>query len=54
VSEPIPDGRGGRLQEVREFSTTTSGLVVLADRLRSCRVTVVGMQSTGVYRRAVF
>ena len=50
----VPDGAGGRRQEVREFSTTTSGLLVLADWLRSFAVTVVGMESTGVYWRAVW
>jgi transposase len=50
----IPDGHGGRRQEVREFGATTSGLLVLADWLRSFGVTVVGMESTGVYWRAVF
>jgi transposase len=50
----VPDGHGGRRQEIREFSTTTSGLLVLADWLRSFAVTVVGMESTGVYWRAVF
>jgi transposase len=50
----IPDGAGGRRQELREFSTTTSGLLTLADWLRSWAVTVVGMEATGVYWRAVF
>jgi transposase len=51
----VPDGGGGgRRQEVCEFRTTTAGLVTLADWLRSYRVTVVGMESTGVYWRAVF
>ena len=34
--------------------TTTAGLLTLADWLRSWAVTVVGMESTGVYWRAVF
>jgi transposase len=50
----VPDGHGGRRQEIREFRTTTSGLLVLADWLRSFAVIVVGMESTGVYWRAVF
>jgi transposase len=45
----VPDGGGGRRQETREFSTTTSGLLTLADWLRSFGVTVVGMESTGIY-----
>ena len=31
----VPDGAGGRRQEIREFATTTSGLLTLADWLRS-------------------
>ena len=50
----FPDGAGGRRQEIREFRTTTAGLITLADWLRSFAVTVVGMESTGVYWRAVF
>jgi transposase len=50
----VPEHVGGRRQEVREFRTTTAGLVTLADWLRSYAVTVVGMESTGVYWRAVF
>jgi transposase len=50
----VTDGDGGRRQEICEFRTTTSGLLVLADWLRSFAVGVVGMESTGVYWRAVF
>ena len=50
----VGDGDGGRRQEIREFRTTTAGLITLADWLRSYAVTVVGMESTGVYWRAVF
>jgi transposase len=50
----IPDGDGGRRQEVLEFAATTSALITLADWLRSLHVTVVGMESTGVYWRAVY
>ena len=50
----VPDDPGGRRQEIREFATTTSGLLTLADWLRSYAVTVVGMESTGVYWRPVF
>ena len=49
----VPDGDGGRRQEIREFRTTTAGLITLADWLRSWAVTVVGMESTGVYWRAM-
>jgi transposase len=50
----VPDGAGGRRQEIREFAATTLGLLTLADWLRSWAVTVVGMESTGVYWRPVF
>lgn len=50
----VPDGDGGRAQEVREFRTTTAGLITLADWLRSYAVTVVGMESTAVYWRAIY
>jgi len=48
-----PDDVGGRRREIREFATTSSGLLTLADWLRSCSVTVVGMESTGVYWRVL-
>ena len=50
----VPDEAGGRRQEIREFAATTLGLLTLADWLRSFAVTVVGMESTGVYWRPVF
>ena len=50
----VPDGDGGRRQELCAFPTTTAGLLALADWLRSFSVTVVGMESTGVYWRAVY
>ena len=50
----VPDGGGGRRQEIGEFVTTTSGLLTLSDWLRSYGVTVVGMESTGVYWRPVY
>src|SRR3989441_11527782 len=45
---------GERLQETRTFSTTTRGLVTLADWLASYGVTLVGMESTGVYWKPVY
>lgn len=50
----LPDDGGGRRQETHSFATTTAGLLALADWLRSFAVTVVGMESTGVYWRAVY
>jgi transposase len=49
----IPDQAGGRLQQTRAFRATTAGLVLLGDWLASFGVTVVGMESTGVYWRPV-
>jgi len=50
----IPDPAGGRLQQTRAFRATTAGLVLLGDWLASFGVTVVGMESTGVYWRPVY
>jgi transposase len=49
----VPDQAGGRLQQTRSFRATTAGLVLLAVWLASLGVTVVGMESTGVYWRPV-
>jgi hypothetical protein len=38
----LPDGRGGRAQEVRTFQTFTSGLEVLADWLKLAMSTQTG------------
>ena len=43
-----------RLQEIHEFGTTTTALLALADWLASYGVTVVGMESTGVYWKPVY
>jgi len=43
----VPDGHGGRYAETRRFTTTTAGLVLLAQWLGSFGVTRVGMESTG-------
>ena len=48
-----PDGRGGRREEVTEFGTTTSQLLRLADWLSERKVTLVGMEATGVYWKPV-
>src|SRR4029453_7456157 len=50
----VPDQVGGRLQQTRSFRATTAGLVLLGDWLASFGVTVVGMESTGVYWRPVY
>lgn len=49
----IPDGHGGRREEVVEFGSTTSQLLLLADWLTERRVTLVGMEATGVYWKPV-
>ena len=48
-----PDGAGGRSEEVAEFGTTTSQLLKLADWLAERRVTLVGMEATGVYWKPI-
>ncbi|MBK5223896.1 MAG: hypothetical protein JJE52_13705 [Acidimicrobiia bacterium] len=48
-----PDGHGGRCEDVVEFGTTTSQLLLLADWLTERRVTLVGMEATGVYWKPV-
>jgi transposase len=50
----VPGPEGERLQETRTFQTTTQGLLTLLDWLRSYGVTLVGMESTGVYWRPVY
>ncbi|HET7517238.1 MAG TPA: IS110 family transposase [Actinomycetes bacterium] len=50
----VPDDQGGRRTETRTFRATTAGLVLLGDWLASFRVTVVGMESTGVYWKPVY
>jgi transposase len=50
----VPGEEGQRLQETRTFSTTTGGLVTLADWLSSYGVTLVGMESTGCYWKPVY
>jgi hypothetical protein len=49
----VPDGQGGRCQEVRTFPTFTSGLEALADWLTAEGVTQVGMEATGVFWKPV-
>ena len=50
----VPGEGGARVQETRTFQTTTQGLLVLLDWLRSYGVTLVGMESTGVYWRPIY
>jgi transposase len=50
----VPDGQGGRRQEVRTFPTFTSGLEALADWLTAEGVTPVVMEATGQYWKPVW
>jgi transposase len=50
----VPGEGRGRRSERRRFKTTTRGLVALLDWLASYGVTLVGMESTGVYWKPVF
>jgi transposase len=50
----VPDGHGGRQVETRSFTTTTAGLVLLAQWLASFGVTRVGMESTGCYWKPIW
>ena len=52
VRVPMPDG--GRRQEVRTFVTFTSGLEALAAWLTAEGVTLVVMESTGVFWKPVW
>jgi transposase len=50
----VPDGHGGRAQEVRTFSTFTSGLEALAGWLAAEGVTQVVMEATGQYWKPIW
>ena len=50
----VPGEDGGRHQDTRTFATTTAGLLGLSDWLASYGVTLVGMESTGVYWKPVY
>jgi transposase len=47
----VPDGQGGRRQEVRTFPTFTSGLEALAEWLTGEGVTQVVVEATSDYWR---
>jgi transposase len=47
-------GNGAPMQEVRTFTTTTSGLLALVDWLESHAVAHVAMEATGVYWKPVW
>ena len=49
----VPGESGEHHQETSTFSTTTAGLLMLADWLASYGITLVGMESTGVFWKPV-
>src|SRR5437764_10712795 len=49
----ITETSGQMQRHIRTFSTITAGLLALADWLESMSVTVVALESTGVYWRAL-
>jgi transposase len=50
----VPGAQGGRHQAIQTFGTTTRSLLALRDWLAAFGVTVVGMESTGVYWKPVY
>lgn len=50
----VPGEHGERHQETRTFGTTTHQLLALRDWLVSFGITLVGMESTGVYWKPVY
>ncbi len=50
----MPDGQGGRVQEVREFRTFTAGLRALRVWMAGHGVTQVAMEATGVHWKPVW
>jgi transposase len=49
-----PGPRGGRRSETRTFATTTAGVLALRAWLTERQVSLVGMESTGVYWKPIF
>jgi transposase len=50
----VPDGSGGRGEQIAEFATTVTGLLLLLDWLVAHRVTQLAMEATGVYWKPVW
>jgi transposase len=50
----IPDGAGGRRQEVRTYPTFSSGLESLAEWLAAEGVTQVVLEATGPYWKPIW
>ena len=49
----LPDDGGGRREDIKQFSTTSKGLLTLADWLVERGVGLVGMEATGIYWKPV-
>jgi transposase len=49
-----PDDAGGRCKQTRTFGTTTSQILQLRDWLAELQVTLVGMESTGIYWKPIY
>lgn len=49
-----PGPKGKRVSEIRTFRTMTRSLVVMADWLVECGVTLAAMESTATYWKPVF
>jgi transposase len=50
----ISEESKGLHQEIREFATTTRGLLLLRDWLATFEVTLVGMEATGVHWKPIY
>jgi transposase len=50
----VPDGAGGRRQEVRTYPTFSSGLESLAEWLQDHDVTQVVLEATGQYWKPIW
>src|SRR6266511_4318406 len=50
----FPGASGERVQEIHTFGTTAAELLALRDWLAAHRVSLVGMESTGIYWRPVY
>src|SRR5918994_1933456 len=50
----LAESGGPPHQEIREFATTTRGLLLLRDWLASFEVRLVGMEATGVYWKPIY
>ena len=49
-----PDGAGGRRKQTRTFGTMTGQILALRDWLAEQRVTLVGMESIGIYWKPIY